>query len=79
MDENDLRRIITRPEVHRAVLAGYDGPYSLGIGQDSARKRPVLVLMVEDASEGQFPSTVQIEGEAILVRVESGYKTPLPL
>ena len=74
MDVNSLRHSLERPEVVNGILAGYSGPYSLGIG-----KGPAIVLQVPDADQIAFPDQILIGGEAVPVIVRRGFRMPVPL
>jgi len=73
-----LQGLMNSPDVHRAVLCDYAGPYSLGIGQDKDNE-PVLILQVPDASLQNFPSEISVRGETVPVVVKSGFQLPVPL
>jgi hypothetical protein len=79
MDLKSLKGLVNRPDVHKAVLSNYAGPYSLGIGQDDNSSDPVLVLQVPDASIQHFPSKISVQGKSVLVVVKSGFQVPVPL
>jgi len=74
MDTNSLRHFLERPEVLRKILAGYTGPYSLGIGMG-----PVVILQIEGTAEGHFPSMVDFGGEEIPLVVRRKFRVPVPL
>ncbi|HXY98791.1 MAG TPA: hypothetical protein VEI03_02240 [Stellaceae bacterium] len=74
MDIDSLRNYLERPEVLRRILAGYSGPYSLGIG-----KGPSIVLQVESTAESRFPLTVDLGGEEVPLIVKRNFKVPAPL
>lgn len=79
LESNALQSYLARPEVHRLVLAGYRGPYSLGIGTDPQGSTPVLILQVSSATGQKFPSEVPIGGELIPLVVRTGFTVPQPL
>jgi hypothetical protein len=74
MDVNSLRHSLERPEVLRKILAGYSGPYTLGIG-----KGPVVILQVDGATERRFPSTIDLDGEKVSLVVKRNFRVPVPL
>jgi hypothetical protein len=74
MDISSLRHSLERPEVVLQILAGYSGPYSLGIG-----KGPAIVLQILDADQIRFPARIFIGGEAVPVIVRRGFRMPEPL
>ena len=65
--------------LHRTVLDGFGGPYSLGIGKDQASSAAVLVLMVPDGVVRNFPTEVQLNAEPVKVMVQRGFRAPSPL
>jgi hypothetical protein len=79
MDINALRNWLERPEVHRKILAGYSGPYSLGIGKDPGSPAPALILQVEGTDQGHFPAKVRVDGEEVPLIVKRSFKAPVPL
>jgi hypothetical protein len=47
MDIEQLASYLEMPEIHRAVLRGYSGAYSLGVGREPERgSEAVLILQV---------------------------------
>jgi hypothetical protein len=59
------------------VLSGYDGVYSLGIGEDKQfGRRPVLILQVEKEPEAPFPPEVRLGGETVPVVVRPNFVAP---
>jgi hypothetical protein len=74
MDTNSLQHFLERPEVLREILAGYSGPYSLGIGRG-----PVVILQVEGATESHFPSMIELGGEEVQLVVKRDFRVPVPL
>jgi hypothetical protein len=79
MDVNVLRSYLDRAEVHRSVLRGYTGPYSLGVGRDPESAETVLILQVAGAPPRQFPDEVVVAGERVPVLVRTNFKAPTPL
>ncbi len=79
MDLKYLQGLVNRPDIHRAILSNYVGPYSLGIGQGKDAQDWVLVLHVPDARIQRFPSEINILGQSVPVVVKSGFQVPVPL
>lgn len=80
MDVEKLSHFIELAETHRKVLSGYNGAYSLGVGQDLTRSRdPVLILHVEKQPAESIPDEVRINGEAVPVVVRTGFVAPRAL
>jgi hypothetical protein len=79
MDIQTLQGMVNRPDVHRTLVSGYTGPYSLGVGQDVTTKQHILVLQVADSSVQHFPSEIKLGGEIVPVVVKSGFRPPVPL
>lgn len=80
MDIESLSHLAETPELHRKVLSGYRGPYSLGIGQsDENGKQPVLILQVEGSPAVTFPESVRLGGETVSVVVRPNFRMPRPL
>jgi hypothetical protein len=78
MEVETLGRLVVQPDVHREVLAGYTGRYSLGIGKSAVGQDPVLVLHVE-ADAGRFPKQIERNGETVPVVVKTGFIEPQAL
>jgi hypothetical protein len=78
VDVDFLKSELERPELHRKVLAGYEGPYSLGVGSDPCSSTPVLVLQVAGDPHQSFPAQVTVRGERVHVVVNKGFVTPRP-
>jgi hypothetical protein len=79
VDLKYLQSLVNRPDIHRAVLSNYVGPYSLGIGQGKDAQDLVLVLQVPDARVQHFPSEINVLGQSVPVVVKSGFQAPVPL
>ncbi len=79
MEANALQTYLGQPDVHRTILGGYSGPYSLGIGRDPRHSQPVLILQVISASQQRFPTEVLLGGEVIPIIVRTDFVPPRPL
>jgi hypothetical protein len=79
MDINALRKQLELPDVHKKILAGYSGPYSLGIGKDPRSSALALILQVEGADRIAFPAKVTLDGEEITLIVRHHFKAPMPM
>lgn len=78
MDAESLSRFLELPEVHRRLLAGYAGPYSLGVGQAPGRTgAPVLVLHVDAKLSSAFPEHLELDGEIVPVVVKRNFVAPV--
>ena len=77
MDAESLSRFLDLPDVHRRLLAGYAGPYSVGVGQAPGRTGvPVLVLHVQAKPSSAFPDHLDLEGEVVPVLVKQNFVAP---
>ena len=72
MNVNQLAELIELTEIHQQLLCGYDGPYSLGIGEHG------LVLQVAGSMDPQ-PTAIHLGGESIPVEVVENWEPPVPL
>lgn len=76
---------IEQPEVQRRLLAGYCGPFSIGLGLDpeaadhGAEHPPVVIVRVDDAAGISPPHHIELEGESLRVVVQGNYQAPRPL
>lgn len=77
MDAEQLIEQIASPALHRSLLGKFSGPYSLGVGQDDAGTKPVLVLMVPHGEARSFPSSVSVAGELVDVVVRRDFDVPV--
>ncbi|MFP3604663.1 hypothetical protein [Paraburkholderia sp. SIMBA_053] len=78
MEVEALGRLVVQPDVHQEVLAGYTGPYSLGVGKSAGGRQAVLILQVEKDA-GRFPKHIERDGETVPVVVKTGYVEPQAL
>lgn len=80
MDIEELSKYLTTPDVHRKVLSGYQGAYSLGIGQSAqGAGNHVLILQVEGSPSVAFPPAVRLGNESVPLIVRTNYGVPQPL
>jgi hypothetical protein len=79
MDVTRLVAEVESPSLHRALLGGFEGPYSLGVGRDESSSKAVLLLMVPPDVPDSFPTQVDIAGESVPVVVQRDFKVPVPL
>lgn len=79
MDEQRLAAEVESPALHRTLLQGFDGPYSLGVGRDGASAQAVLLLMVPKFATQAFPARVTIDGESVPVVVQRDFQQPVAL
>jgi hypothetical protein len=80
MDLELLSLLAETPEAHRKVLSGYQGAYSLGVGQSEDQgQQPVLILQVEGSPSISFPDKVYLGGETVPVVVRSNFLPPRSL
>jgi hypothetical protein len=78
MDIKRLMAEVNSPALHRTVLKGFKGPYSLGIGRDEASSEAVLLLMVPKEANQAFPGEVTVDGEPVAVVVRRDFQGPVP-
>ncbi len=78
MDIDLLQSQLEQPELHRKILSGYKGAYSLGIGSDPRFDEPVLILQVEGSNNNKFPTVVNLAGERVPVIINEGFHNPVP-
>lgn len=76
MDVESLSRFLELPEVHRRLLAGYGGPYSMGVGQTPDRTGSVVVLHVSEEPIRPFPDHLDLLGEVVPVVVKRDFVAP---
>ena len=77
MKTEDLVAALEEPELHRRILKGYKGPYSLAIttspeNQDDA----ALMLRIGDEAPPAISNEVIINGERVPVIVKRGFLPP---
>jgi hypothetical protein len=78
VDVTRLAAQVDNPVLHRTILGGFQGPYSLGVGKDNVSSETVLVLMVPNGVTQNFPTKVAISGESIPVVVRRNLQPPVP-
>jgi hypothetical protein len=74
MDAQELMLYLETPEAHSRVLAGYRGPYSLGIGEEGGQ--PVVVLHVQGKPALQFPPYVYVGTTVVPLQVVTDLAAP---
>jgi len=74
-----LQNFLEQPIVHRTALAGYEGAYSLGIGQEPGSSELVLILHVAGAPTANFPKTLRLGSEDVPLIVHPDFTAPVPL
>ncbi|WP_156401244.1 hypothetical protein [Duganella sp. Root1480D1] len=79
MDIYQLAAQVGQPSLHRIVLKGFNGPYSLGVGKAQNSDEAVLVLMVPPSARETFPSAVKIGNDSVSVVVKRDFQQPVPL
>ncbi len=80
MTVDQLSTLVSRPDVHRQVLAGYSGPYALGVTRlNNDDRLGALRLRVENGHPAAFPKEIELEGEKVPVLVDSNWSAPKPL
>lgn len=80
MDIEQLASYLEMPEIHREVLRGYSGAYSLGVGREPERgPGAVLILQVEHPGGIVFPPQVNVGGELVPLVVRTRVTPPRPL
>ena len=80
MDTETLSNFLETPAAHSLILAGYQGAYSLGVGEDpSWGHAPVLILHIEGRQPNSFPDKIDLDGETVPVIVKTGFVAPQPL
>lgn len=78
MDRQSLSKIMNTPEVHRIILGGYTGPYSLSIKRVDV-ERFGFVLRVQPVGNMSFPTEINHNGQMIPVMVEMSAASPRTL
>src|SRR5262245_8460626 len=75
MDQRRLTELIETPDVHRRLLAGYQGPYALGITQDPHDgSRLALRLRIETEKPPAIPHEIFLDGEAVPIVVDTRFR-----
>jgi hypothetical protein len=77
MNTDDLAAALQEPELHRRILKGYRGPYSLGVTTSpESEGDAVLVLHIGDEAPPEVSQEVTINGERVPVIVKRGFLAP---
>lgn len=80
MNEDRLAELIERPEVQQRILGDYEGGYSLGLTADPSHRGDFAIrVRIEARDADQIPKEVELDGEAVPVIVNTGFKVPEPL
>jgi hypothetical protein len=79
MGPEELADMLDRPDVHRKILGGYQGPYSLGVTRSlDPRDGFGFLLRVTDQDLSRFDHIINIDGKDVPVIVKGGFKPPDP-
>ena len=77
MDIKLLKKWVGRRDLQARLLAGYDGPHSLGVGSSALQSGvPVFVLRVGTSDTSRFARSIMLEGEPVEVVIRPGYVEP---
>jgi hypothetical protein len=80
MDQNRLAALIEKPEIQQQILGDYDGGYSLGLTASPSRRGDLAIrVRIESPDADRIPSEIVLDGEAVPVIVNTGFKVPEPL
>ena len=80
MQLDRLADLIEKPEVHRRILRGYDGGYSLGItSSPEDRNKFAIRVRIEGDDVGDIPSEIVLDGEPVPIIVNTNFTLPRPL
>jgi hypothetical protein len=80
MNEDRLATLIEKPEIQQRILGDYDGGYSLGLTVHPEKNDEIAIrVRVEGQSACDIPSEIVLDGEAIPVIVNTGFRVPQPL
>jgi hypothetical protein len=79
MTQERLAAVIDQPEVHRRVLGGYQGSYSLGVTRDPEAPGQAAIRLRIQGHNVEIPDRVLIDSELIRVIKHFGFETPRPL
>lgn len=78
MEMSRLMAQVDNPSLHRTILSGFAGPYSLGVGKEPATSEPVLILVVPSEAKQAFPGSVTVAGDTVRVLVQRSAMPPVP-
>lgn len=77
--EELLVRNMSNPELHKEILNGFSGTYTLGIGQDPSTGKPNFILMIPDGTTINFVKSIILEGVEFEIITEYSLKNITPL
>lgn len=78
MEMSQLMAQVEAPALHSAILDGFSGPYSLGVGKAPNSTEPVLILMVPPDTVQSFPNKVTIGNDTVALIVHRDFQPPVP-
>lgn len=77
MKPDDLAAALQEPELHRRILKGYKGPYSLGVTTSpESEGDAALLLHIGDEAPTEISQDVTINGERVPLIVKRGFHAP---
>ena len=76
MNLQTLKRHADHAGVLSHILAGYDGPCSIGIGRGAQEGELAFIVRVATEDVDRFPTSIELEGEMVNILVKSGYVEP---
>lgn len=80
MEANRLATFIEKPEVQQRILGNYEGGYSLGLTSNPSKQGNLAIrVRIESQDAGRIPSEIVLDGEAVPVIVNTGFRVPAPL
>jgi hypothetical protein len=75
-----LASMLQDKELHRRLVGGFSGAYSVGIGADpDDPEAPAIVLHVEGHTPPQVPRSIDVGDESVRVITKTGFVVPKPL
>lgn len=81
MTADRLIHLVHSPELLQKVLGNYDGPFSIGVGQDPSEPScAAVVVHLQGKREAvNVPDSIELAGETLKVIKKSGFLPPKPL
>ena len=76
MNLQSLKHHVGRSEIRSSLLAGYQGPHSIGVGRGRRDGELAFILRVATEDVGRFPTSIRLEGEQVQILVKPGYADP---
>ena len=77
MKADDLSAALQEPEIHRRILKGFRGPYSLAVTTSPENEDDAaFILRIPDEAPSSISQEIMVNGERVPVIIKRGFLPP---